>query len=256
MAAIRTWTLGAGLPGGPGGSAATAVTGPDVLKGLSSADASEVQQIAQYERMLPARYMNTPRGEKILDLVNRYTNGAFSQSNYDKIRAAKVKFTSGTQGDTIRKLNTTLGHLSTFAEKALALDNKEIQLWNAAANAGKAATGNPKVDGLKTAVEPVAADLVQLLRGSGGAEADIKAWRERLTAAKSPAQYAEVLGTMAEVIRTQQEGLTHQWETATDGAIPLDLLSKGAEEALAKTDLVIRKLKGATASRTGLVNPF
>jgi hypothetical protein len=218
--------------------------GEAVLKGLSPTDAAEVRQIAEYRKAIPMRYLNSPRGAKILGLVEQFTGEAFDQAKYTMRQRALTGFTSGRQGDALRSLNQAAGHLDTTYEKARALANGNTALWNKIANYGLQQTGDPRVDGFLTAAGQAGGEMAKFMKGTGSpTEGEMELLQSKLSAAKSPAQIAEVLGTMAELAEGSLNAYKHQWEIASNGA-PFTMVSPEADRALSKLRLMQRLMAG------------
>ncbi len=209
----------------------------------------EAERFAFYQQAPPGtRAAVTPRVAKELAAAQEI-NPDFSQVNYPNIQQGLKAFTTGKQGDNIASLNMTLGHLETFAKKAEQLDNTDITLWNKAANIGIANVGDPRVKGMLVAREALSNELTRLFRGTGGNEEEVKNWRAALDQANSPAQFAEAVRTLDDLITSRQKSLKNQWGTIQGapswekmGFVPQDTL-----DAVARTDVIARRMASGQA---------
>lgn len=215
-------------------------TGEAVLKNLPPSEAAEVRQVAEYRKALPARYFNSPRGAKILGLVEQYTGKTFDQTMYNTRQRARIAFTSGKSGDNIRSLNQLTGHMAQAAEAATKLQNAPIQLWNRIANAGLEQTGDPRVDAFLAPARAVATEMQNLLRGGVGDRKSIDDWQKLLNQVKSPAQIQAVIGAMQSLAGSRLEALETQWKSAM-GDAPFDFLTPESEKAMARIGVRVRQ---------------
>jgi len=235
---MRRYMLGSDIGGGSGGTGGTPQpTGGaqvDPLQGLSPADKTEVEQLANYTRPLSLRQLNSPRLNKLMAYVQKI-NPDWDATRYQERQRARIAWTTGKPSENDKSLNTVAQHLSTLADKAMALKNADTKLWNSLANTTLDQSGDPRVQGFLTAVQPVASELTNLFRGGVGAEADIQAWAQRLNKANSPAQFNEVLSTLADIVGSRETALEQQWQSA---GINEPLPGKSA-----KVDTILAKLR-------------
>lgn len=239
-------------PGAGAGGPAAGATGEAVLKNLPASEAAEVRQVAEYRKALPARYFNTPRGAKILGLVEQYTGQKFDQAVYNQRQRARIAFTSGKSGDNIRSLNQLTGHMAQAADAAEKLKNAPVHLWNRIANRGLEETGDPRVDAFLTPARAVATEMQNLLRGGVGDRKSIDDWQALLSQVKSPKQIQTVLGAMQKLSGSRLEGLETQWRAAMeDPNAPFDqFLTPESQKAMARLGIRVRQ-GTATASPSG-----
>lgn len=202
----RTNMLGGGARGGSGATR----TGDDALKGLDGPTASLVKKIANYE--INPQSLSTKGGhrERFLGLVAQY-DPTYDQSQYNARASVKKDFESGAASKNIRSLNTAIGHLADLKEAADGLRNSPYQLWNQIANKGLTATGDPRVTKFNTAANAVESELAALFKGTGATDQEIKAWREQLSAADSPAQLHTAIDTLLGLMSSRMNALDSQY---------------------------------------------
>lgn len=198
-----------GLLAGPRGAG---LTGDAYLRTVPAAQQDLIKKIANYEMDLSK--VTSLRGgerEQIASMVAQY-DPTFDMSQYASRTKLRADFNSGKGAQNIRSLNTAIGHLATLKEKAAALENRSIPLWNTIANAAESHTGDPRVVEFTTAANAVEGELASLFKGTGATDAEIRQWRQALNSSQSPEQSTGAINTAIELMHSRLAAIDSQWE--------------------------------------------
>lgn len=130
-----------------------------------------------------------------------------------KTDAAMTRYmTSGAGGTNITYFNTATDHLKILAEAGEALNNGNIQLFNAYANKFATATGDPAPSNFETVKAAVAGELSKTFKGTGATDAEISDINTTINQAQSPQQimgainyYTRLMGSKITALRLQYE---------------------------------------------------
>lgn len=234
---------GAGLPPTAGAMANSTtgsdIHGPDYLKTITPAMASEVQALAEGRKPFPTgRATSDPYWRQMSDAVLQY-DPTFNQSDYNARAKTRASFTSGPTAANITSYNTSIGHLEQLSDSIDNLHNTGIPFVNNAAQTLGTSLGNKDtqkaVADFNTVKGAVASELVKSLRGSGGAEADIQYWQGLLNSADSPTALHAVVQHAAGLLGARVEALQQQYNTGMGTSnLAVPGLSPTASTALAK----------------------
>lgn len=190
-----------------------------VQESATTVDPQEIESVAQMiaENRLPAPTGFASRSPKALAIMRRVSeiNPQYDAKSYNTAKKADADFGSGKAGSTVRSLNVAVAHLDSLSELATALNNKDMQAFNKAANFMASQTGQPAVTNFNTAKQLVADEVVKAVVGSGGGVHDRQEAARVIDAANSPEQLAGAIETYKELMRGQLGGLKQQYEQST-----------------------------------------
>lgn len=221
-------------------------TGDEYLATLPPAKARLIQAIANGDAPAPTgRAAATGAGQQLMQQVLSYDPTA-SAINLQARLATRKAFTSGAEGQTINSANTLIGHMVNLKSAIQDLGNTNIGLINKPVQSIALAVGNPQtqkaVADFNTYSGLVANEIVKVLRGTNGAEGDIKYWRDQLDSAKSPVALNGVADSMLGAMQSRLEALGAQYSQGMGKVVdPLTLLTPHSQ-AMLKT------LQGSAAS--------
>jgi len=211
------------------------------------------RQIAQYK--LPpvsARSYNSNRGlmNQVLAANPNFDIGQYEQ----RYKTMKDLAPSGPLGQQALALNTLVRHSDDMIDAATALNNGNIQAFNAAAQkiaqwTGKAAPTN--FDQLK---QYVAGETVKLVRGGGGTKEDVEAAQANLDRANSPDQLMGALRVNFGVAGGKMAALNSAVRTATGNA-DYTALDPDASQIMQKRGYDPATLKPAASAPQGASKP-
>lgn len=188
-------------------------TFPDILKNLDPATAQKVQNLANYKIPFPVgTAAKDPAWQRIIDLAGQY-DPSFDANQYGTRTKIRSDFTAGKSAQNIRSLNTAVGHLDTLKQKADALQNAPVKLWNTIKNVGFNETGDKRVTEFNNAATAVENELATVFKGTGATDQEINAWRENLNSSQSPEQLKGAINTAIELMGSRLDALQSQYET-------------------------------------------
>jgi hypothetical protein len=203
-----------GDPGDP--NAWEPVSGKDYLTGLPPQKAAQIQALADGRMAFPTGMaLSKPYWQDMLSSVSRYDPN-FDAVNYNARAKTRSDYTSGKSAQNLTALNTLVGHLDHLDRSINELNNtgpKDLgilaplnHLNNSAAHWLARQSGtDARVRNFETARDAVANELTRVFRGTGGAEADIQAWKKQLDDAGSPESLRAVIKSMAQLVNSRIE---------------------------------------------------
>ena len=227
--------IGAGTAAGT--AAPTDQHGDAYLKGLEPGFATQVKALAEGRQPFPTGFaLRSPYWQRMLQAVANY-DPSFDAVNYNARYRTRADFTSGATSKNITAINTAIGHLGTLLGSSEDLGNYNVHFVNTVRNWVNEAKGGEsaaKINNFNTARTAVANELTRVFRGTGGAEADIKEWEERIHAAQSPAELQGAVGQAVHLLASRLDALqnTYQRGMGTTADV-FDLLSPKAKQTLA-----------------------
>lgn len=138
---------------------------------------------------------------------------SFSVGQYEVRQGVKKAFAGGTEARALTSLNTAIGHLDSLKDAAEKLENFKwpVAFLNAPANAIESAAGDPRVNNFNERANAVSTELTRAFRGSGGAEADVKAWRANLPVNGSPDQQKQSVDGAIDLLSSRIGALKDQY---------------------------------------------
>lgn len=145
---------------------------------------------------------------KVLEKNPEY-NVADWKATYDAIS----RFTSGVQGDTVRRVSVAENHLQTLDALAKQLGTGDYPTINRAINYINKNFGETGVTNFETARHFVASEVTSAVMGAGrgGALADRAKSEEAIVANNTPKQLQGSIATYRRLMAGQLEGLESQW---------------------------------------------
>lgn len=201
-------------PGAATGS--DGLTGQAYLATLAPAMRNQVQAVIDGRMTLPNTGRLNGFQQAVMQNVQR-VDPTFDFVNAPARAAVRKDFTSGKSAQAVTSYNTAIGHLDQLDHAIDGLGNGGFTWFNAPSQAFASATGNPHVQAalgtFAAAKGAVSSELVKALRGSTGAEADVKYWNDKLDAAGSPAQLKAVVREAANLLGSRIDALTDQYNT-------------------------------------------
>jgi len=224
------------------------------LQGVTSADAAIIKSLAEYKIPLPTGFaLRSPYWQNILSRTSLY-DSSFDATQYNVRLAVKKDFTSGKSAINIRSLNTAVGHLDTLAQKANALNNAPIKIWNWIANAGLNAVGDKRVVEFNNAATAVESELAAVFKGMGATDQEIKVWRENLSNAQSPEQLKGAIDTAIILMGSRLDALTSGYERGLGKPKDINFLDVKSQKILTKLGANIDALDPVIYETTGKEN--
>lgn len=158
--------------------------------------------------------LQKPEGQAIMSRVMQI-NPTYSAMDFKTQQATLQEFEKGKAANQVRSFNVGLAHLDTLQAAADAMNNKDTQLFNKAANIFKTQTGSPVVNNFNAVKEVVGNEIVKAIVGTGGGVGDREKAQKTVDAANSPAQLSGVIGQYKELMKGQLGGLKQQYEQGT-----------------------------------------
>lgn len=125
--------------------------------------------------------------------------------------------TSGAGGTNINYFNTATDHLKILAEAGAALNNGNIQLFNAYANRFATATGDPAPSNFETVKAAVAGELSKTFKGTGATDAEISDINATINQAQSPQQIMGAIDYYMRLMGSKIHALQLQYEAGIQG---------------------------------------
>jgi len=207
--------------------------GEGVLQGVEPGIAALVKKVANYEVPIAGfGGMDAKTRAKVLPLVAQY-DPTFDATQYNARMKLRQDFTSGKSAQAIRSLNTVIQHMDSLDKAAAGLDNSQWQLWNYAANKGREASGDPRVDKFNTAATAVEDELSAVFKATGSTDTSIKQWKDRLSASKSPEQYKGIIQEAVNLLDGRMQAIQGTWNQGMGGKeLPKPLLTPKAQATL------------------------
>ena len=237
------------IPGGPADTGISpdvinsvkGMTGNDVLSALQPQAAAQVKALAEGRMQFPSGFaLKSPYWQNMISLVSQY-DPEFDMTNYNKRAQTAKNFSAGKQGDAVRAVNQTLGHMDELSTKIDQLNNSSGPLGTAGnyiANSeiGQAFTNNPAAGNFKETVQAVGSEVRKVIAASGGGyEAELKAWENSFPLNASKERQQEYLQTGLHLLNSAVGALDNQYQQGMGSKAKLtDLLSPAARVSLGK----------------------
>jgi len=150
--------------------------------------------------------------------------------------------------------NTAAGHLADLSQKALELGNYDtgIAPLTAAVNGvrGLGTEQAAKMEALKGAAQHYGQEITKFYAGSPGGTAERDRFIESVNGARSPKELAAILATEGELMRSRLDALGGQIKgvLGEEGAAQYPVLRKDGQDALARLEQNVSKLKGGQSA--------
>jgi len=187
--------------------------------GTSSDKASDdvVNAIAQGRMQMPTGFaLRSPYWQDVIERVAK-VNPSFDAGVYGARASARRTFASGPEARNVTAMNTLIGHLGTLDEAMLALENKDVRLYNAAQNRLRKELGDDRIANFDTAKKAVASEAMRVFRQVGASTQEMQDWEAAITSAGSPAQMRGTIRTLGELLEKRIEAIGQQYERTVTG---------------------------------------
>jgi hypothetical protein len=202
------------------------------LKGLSSADAGVVKAMIEGRMPLPTAYaLSKPYWQKMLGYAANYEPG-FDATQWRVRLDTRVDFAKGKAAQNVRSLNTLVDHLGKLTDAIKSLDNSRFPIWNAVTNWSASQTGDPRITRFNTAAQAVESEAVNVFKGTGATDQEIKEMRENFKTNGAPAQQMEAARTVMSLAFGRLRALESQYEQAFRKARDFKFLNDSARKVL------------------------
>ena len=147
----------------------------------------------------------------------------------------QAAFGSSGYGKNQLSLNTALQHTSSVQDGLEAINNGPIELLNVPINQLKTHTNDPKIVALEAEVTALSDELGTAFKGSSATDIQMQEWAKFLKTSITPAQAAELMPTIADLLDARLTNLERQQELVAPGVVkPGNILSPSAAAARAK----------------------
>jgi hypothetical protein len=228
------------MAGSSGGTSGNGIASGD-LSGLPPQQASQVKALAEGRMAFPTGMaLKSPYWQQMLSNVSQYDPN-FDAINYNARSQTRKAFANGKEGQQVNALNTGIGHLGELSDAIDNLHNGSIPLLNSVGNSYNTATGKSNVTNFNRVVNSVAPELVKIYRGSGGAEADIKATMGDFSPNASPEQLKGALSETAKLLQSKLDALNDQYSKGMGTA------ANAGEFLSPKAQATLQKVQGSQA---------
>ncbi len=216
--------------------------GEDFLKTLSPQDASLVKGVANYKlNIARISSLRSSAREKLMKMVMQY-DPTFDMTQYGTRESLRKDFTSGKSSQSIRSLNTAVGHLQSLSESFKNLDNSSIPIWNAIRNFGISETGGGEITSVKNNINAVAGEMATVFKNSSGTDQEIKAWKDEMSASQSPEQVKAGIEKMIELMGSRLSAFKSQWKSGMGRPIDFKILSDKSKKILSSMGVNVNSI--------------
>lgn len=153
----------------------------------------------------------------LMSLVTQY-DPLFNEQNYAIRYDVSKSFTAGKDGANITSLNMGIHHLNSLYNAYQNLDNGDWKIINWAKQTGKDWTkGNPQLKAFDDAANAVTGELATTFKGTSGTDVEIRSWREKMSKAQTPAEMAQSMAELYELIGGRIEAMQAKWDRGMGG---------------------------------------
>lgn len=231
-------------------------TGEEALEGLDEKEQRIVKLMASYKYIKPTGF--SLRVKYWRDLVERAAayDATFDFAQYDSRQRLRTDFAVGKAAQNVRSLNTAIGHLGTLRDKARALQNSPLELWNKIKNTALSQVGDPRVVDFNVAANAVAGELATLFKNTSGTDQEIRAWREQVASSQSPAQLSAAINTSVELLVSRLNVLKEQYEKGMGRPVDIELLHPKSRQTLSKMGWNVSALEPGSAATSAPKKKF
>ena len=182
------------------------------------------KQLADYQApVTPYMLSRSPAWGEAAEVAHEY-DPSFMVGQYDTRQKLRNDYTSGATSKNITSLNTAIGHLDSLRDAATKLKNFGglATPLNAPINWAESAAGDPSVNNYNERANAVSTELTRAFRGTGGSEADVKAWRDNLPVNGSPDQQKGAIDGGIDLLSSRVAALRDTYQRGM-GKPPIDL---------------------------------
>lgn len=225
--------------------------GGDLLKALPPQIASTIKGYSEGRIPFNARLAATPQGQTMLGLITQY-DPTFDTADPTSRSKTRASFTSGADANNVAALNTAMAHAASLKEAYNNLDNGDYPLLNKVENRVSIATGDKKVQEAASDVaakgHALSGELAKVFRSTGMAEADIKAWEDKLDVNATPSQQKATLNAAMDLMDGRLQALSEKYNQGLGQSKQgIELLSPKARDAY-------MKVRGEQPDSAGAIN--
>lgn len=192
------------------------LTGPISRIGTSSQSAPDpknvegvAQRIAKYDMAPISGAGRSPWSQAVMKRVTEL-NPQYDQTKYNQKLRGQIAFTSGKQGDAIRRFSVSIDHLAIAEEAAQALAQNDTQRLNQLQNIFAKEFGAAGVPDFNLVKTIVGGEVSTAILGGMGGQKERDELRDTLSAANSPEQLAAVADKAKQLIASQLGGFRRQ----------------------------------------------
>lgn len=146
-------------------------------------------------------------------------NPSVSAANYPAVAQSIKNFDTGTQGNAVRSLDVGIQHLDVLSQAADALKNGNTQALNSMSQTFSEQFGSPVPTNFDVTKQLVGDEIAKAIVGGPTAQADREKAQDILSRVNSPAQLAQAIGQIKDLMGGQLVGLRRQFTSST-GAPP------------------------------------
>jgi hypothetical protein len=219
--------------------------GDDFLATLPATQAAQVKALADGRMAFPSGFaLKSPYWQNMLSSVSQY-DPSFDAVNYNARAKTRSDFTSGKSANTIKALNTAIGHAGMLSDQIDNTASHDFTPLNAVQNYIAETSGSAGPTQFKQTAGALASELTNVFRGSGGAEADVKRYLEELNVNGSAEQKKAALSNIVGLMESRLEAVGDQYNKGmgkTEDSV--NLLDP-------KAQTVFSRLTGRQAPTTG-----
>lgn len=204
---------------------------------------TNIKGLVDYKVPLAPTSMRMPYWQAAMSAAQEY-DPTFNASEYQNRQALKKSFESGKHADNITSFNTAIGHLGRMNESGQALHNRKSPLWNTIANTVESGVfGAPELTRYEQDANAVASELTRAFRGTGGAEADVQAWRKAMSMNGSPEQLHANVDEAIQLLKSRIQELQDQYRQGM-GKNPPRFLGDNARKLLERMGYNPEEIEG------------
>ena len=194
---------------------------------------TQAKGLADYRITISPFALTKPYWQQAIQAAQEY-DPTFDQSQYAIRQGVKKDFTSGATSKALTSLNTAIGHLDSLKDAAAKLNNfsSVATPLNGPVNWAESELGDPRVNNFNERANAVSTELTRAFRGSGGAEADVQAWRKNLPVNGSPDQQKEAIDGAIDLLSSRVGALKDQYQKGLGKPADFNFLNPKARSIL------------------------
>lgn len=207
------------------------------LEGLPPAVAEKIRAAARYE--YNPRTSSTRGGfrEAFTNKLYEYSP-SYQEPFYGTKQQTMNAFSKGVEARVLRSVNNLTDHLDTARDLLTALDNGDVQAFNAIKNKFREQFGAEPPANVRAAAPIIAGEIMKVVAGSGagGVSERLETAGHAMSTATSPKQAMGIMNTITALMAAQVKALEQQYETGTKLTDFRRKLSKGAKQVLERSE--------------------
>lgn len=210
------------------------------------------KKVANGDIPVPSSFaLRSPYWVKVMEAASVY-DPSFSATTFPMRAAIRKSFTSGPDAKNINSINTLVGHLDSLKKSADALDNTGTPLLNRVGNIASVASGGAKVKKFNMDLGAVESELAAVFKGTGASDEEIKAWRERISAADSPAQLKAEVQEAVQLMGSRLDSLKNKYTTGMGSTVGnITILSPKSRKILGSMGVDVNQLEAGPDNSAG-----